>query len=140
MKIKFSFSFFKRSKYFRGRRLHGGEYDVKVEQAEFKELSVAATVDGGVLASVKTPGNKVVRTFKPDFTLIRQNVRDAPHEDYKNILLGFQYGNVPSVNSLESIYNFQASLYLHKILPNHGNNEIKGLDGEFILVIGLCST
>lgn len=95
------------SKYFRGRRLHGGEYDVKVEQAEFKELSVAATVDGGVLASVKTPGNKVVRTFKPDFTLIRQNVRDAPHEDYKNILLGFQYGNVPSVNSLESIYNFQ---------------------------------
>ena len=82
-----------------------------MEQAEFKELSVAATVDGGVLASVKTSGNKVVRTFKPDFTLIRQNVRDAPHEDYKNILLGFQYGNVPSVNSLESIYNFQASLY-----------------------------
>ena len=106
-----------RSKYFRGRRLHGGEYDVKVEQAEFKELSVAATVDGGVIASIKTSGNKVVRTFKPDFTLIRQNVRDAPHEDHKNILLGFQYGNVPSVNSLESIYNFQVIYWLFPSLP-----------------------
>ena len=96
------------SKYFRGRRLHGGEYDVKVEQAEFKELSVTANVDGGVTASIvlSKTGNKVVRSFKPDFILVRQNVRDA-HEDYKNLLLGFQFGNVPSVNSLESIYNFQ---------------------------------
>ena len=112
MKIKFFFSFFKRSKYFRGRRLHGGEYDVKVEQAEFKELSVAASVDGGATASVLLykSGNKVVRSFQPDFILVRQNVKDGPQEDYKNILLGFQYGNVPSVNSLESIYNFQASV------------------------------
>ena len=97
-----------RSKYFRGRRLHGGEYDVKVEQAEFKELSVTANVEGGITASIvlyKT-GNKVVRSFKPDFLLVRQNVKDA-NEDYKNLLLGFQYGNVASVNSLESIYNFQ---------------------------------
>ena len=83
-----------------------------VEQAEFKELSVAASVDGGATASVLLykSGNKVVRSFQPDFILVRQNVKDGPQEDYKNILLGFQYGNVPSVNSLESIYNFQASL------------------------------
>ena len=103
-----SFSISRRSKYFRGRRLHGGDYDVKVEQAEFKELSVTANVEGGITASIvlyKT-GNKVVRSFKPDFLLVRQNVKDA-NEDYRNLLLGFQYGNVPGVNSLESIYNFQ---------------------------------
>ena len=72
---------------------------------------MAASVDGGATASVLLykSGNKVVRSFQPDFILVRQNVKDGPQEDYKNILLGFQYGNVPSVNSLESIYNFQAS-------------------------------
>ena len=61
--FSFPISFFFRSKYFRGRRLHGGEYDIRVEQAEFKELSVTANSEGGVTASIllyKT-GNKVVR-------------------------------------------------------------------------------
>ena len=61
--ISYSFLFYSRSKYFRGRRIHGGEYDVRVEQAEFKELSVTANSEGGVTASIilyKT-GNKVVR-------------------------------------------------------------------------------
>ncbi len=30
----------------------------------------------------------------------------GPREDYRSILLGLQFGNVPSVNSLVSIYNF----------------------------------
>ena len=46
--------------------------------------------------------------LKPDFLLIRQDPRDAG-EDYKSALLGFQYGLVPSINSLESVYNFQVS-------------------------------
>ena len=45
------------------------------------------------------------RSFKPDFLLIRQHVRDA-HEDWRNLLLGFQYGGIPSINSLSSTYNF----------------------------------
>ncbi|KAJ8302106.1 hypothetical protein KUTeg_021093 [Tegillarca granosa] len=45
-------------------------------------------------------------SFKPDFLLIRQNIRDAG-ENWKNILIGFQYGGIPSINSLHSIYNFQ---------------------------------
>ena len=49
------------------------------------------------------------RTLKPDFLLVRQNLRDA-NENYKNLLLAFKYaGGVPSVNSLESIYNFQVN-------------------------------
>ena len=47
-----------------------------------------------------------LRSFRPDFLLVRQNLRDAG-EDHRNLLLGFQYGGIPSVNSLESIYNFQ---------------------------------
>ena len=50
-----------------------------------------------------------MRSFKPDFLLVRQNPRDA-NEDHRNLLYGFQYGNIPSVNSLESIYNFQVSV------------------------------
>lgn len=49
------------------------------------------------------------RTFKPDFLLVRQNLRDGS-EDYRGLLLGFQFGEIPSVNTLESIYNFQVSL------------------------------
>ena len=49
------------SKYFRGKRLHG-DYDIRVEQAEFKELTVTASGESGPvvgLASYKT-GAKVI--------------------------------------------------------------------------------
>ena len=97
------------SKYFRGKKIHG-EYDIRVEQAEFKELSVNSSSINGVVASIilAKSGNKVVRSFKPDFLLVRQNSRDA-HEDHRSILYGFQYGNIPSVNTLESLYNFDIS-------------------------------
>ena len=99
------------SKYFRGKKIHG-EYDIRVEQAEFKELSVNSSSINGVVASIilAKSGNKVVRSFKPDFLLVRQNSRDA-HEDHRSILYGFQYGNIPSVNTLESLYNFQVPMY-----------------------------
>ncbi|XP_020298659.1 synapsin [Pseudomyrmex gracilis] len=94
------------SKYFRGRRLHG-DYEIRVEQAEFRELSLTASETGTVVSmAVYRNGTKVIRSFKPDFVLIRQNLRDAG-EDYKNLLLGLMYGGVPSVNNLTAIYNFQ---------------------------------
>ncbi|XP_063216965.1 synapsin [Bacillus rossius redtenbacheri] len=95
------------SKYFRGKRLHG-DYDIRVEQAEFRELSLTAGGEAGVVVSMAVfrNGTKVVRSFRPDFLLVRQNLRDAG-EDHKPLLLGFTYGGVPSVNSLHAIYNFQ---------------------------------
>ncbi|XP_050686263.1 synapsin-like isoform X2 [Eriocheir sinensis] len=95
------------SKYFRGKRIHG-DWDIRVEQAEFRELSVTASSDSGVNVSmvVYRNGAKVVRSFKPDFVLIRQNLRDAG-EDYKNILLALKFGGVPSINNINAIYNFQ---------------------------------
>ncbi|KAL0277912.1 UNVERIFIED_CONTAM: hypothetical protein PYX00_005027 [Menopon gallinae] len=95
------------SKYFRGKRING-DYDIRVEQAEFKELSLTSNSETGTVVSMAVfrNGTKVVRSFRPDFLLIRQNLRDAG-EDHKNLLLGFEFGGVPSVNSLISIYGFQ---------------------------------
>lgn len=52
----------KRSKYFRGRRIHG-DWDVRVEQAEFRELSITSSTDSGATVSmaVYRNGTKVVR-------------------------------------------------------------------------------
>ena len=64
------------------------------------------------------------RTFKPDFLLIRQNLKDAT-EDYKNVLLGFQYGGVPSINSLQSIYNFQVTFVYQLLSPKISSRQDK---------------
>jgi len=95
------------SSYFQGKQVFG-DWDIRVEQAQFQDLTVRATSQGGVTVSIKEDrvGARSSRTFKPDFLLIRQNLKNAT-EDYKNVLLGFQYGGVPSINSLQSIYNFQ---------------------------------
>ena len=50
------------------------------------------------------------RSFRPDFALVRQNVRDAS-EDYKSIILALMYGNVPTINNLEAVYHFQVSSF-----------------------------
>lgn len=92
------------SKYFRGKKIHT-DWDIRVEQAEFKELTVTASSDGGVTACIPGPKGKGA-SFKPDFLLVRQNLKDAM-EDHRNLLLGFRYGGLPSVNSLEAIYCFQ---------------------------------
>ena len=138
-----------RSKYFRGRRIHG-DWDVRVEQAEFREISITGNSESGVLVSMAVirNGTKVVRysalssaflfytwiffsaknfrnvvnenklillfghdrSFRPDFALVRQNVRDAS-EDYKSIILALMYGNVPTINNLEAVYHFQVSSF-----------------------------
>ncbi|XP_069759784.1 synapsin-3-like isoform X2 [Narcine bancroftii] len=49
----------------------------------------------------------VLRSFKPDFVLIRQHVYNMAYgEDYRNLIVGLQYGRVPTLNSLQSVYNF----------------------------------
>ncbi|XP_074657259.1 synapsin-like, partial [Tubulanus polymorphus] len=94
------------SKYFRGRKIFG-DWDIRVEQAEFKEINLAAYSDSGTMVDIQVNrnGTKVVRSFKPDLVLIRQHVRDA-NEDWRNIILGLKYGGIPSVNSLHSMYQF----------------------------------
>ncbi|KAL8593454.1 hypothetical protein ACOMHN_037288 [Nucella lapillus] len=94
------------SKYFKGKKIFG-DWDIRVEQAEFSEINLAAYTDSGTMVDIQVnrSGTKVVRSFKPDFLLIRQHVRDA-HEDWRNLILGFQYGGIPALNSLSAAYNF----------------------------------
>ncbi|XP_041071827.1 synapsin-3-like [Carcharodon carcharias] len=96
------------SKYFRGKKVLD-EYEIRLEQAEFSELNLAAYVNGGCMIDMRLirNGTKVVRSFKPDFVVIRQHVYNMAHgEDYRNLIIGLQYGRVPSLNSLQSVYNF----------------------------------
>ncbi|XP_039626816.1 synapsin-2b [Polypterus senegalus] len=96
------------AKVLRGRKVLG-DYDIKVEQAEFFELNLVSHADGtcNVDMHVIRNGTKVVRSFKPDFVLIRQHAFSmAENEDFRNLVIGLQYAGVPSINSLESIYNF----------------------------------
>ncbi|XP_055618221.1 synapsin [Toxorhynchites rutilus septentrionalis] len=93
------------SKYFRGKRIHG-DHDIRVEQAEFKEISLTANAEVGPLASFNRGGSKQPKSFRPDFILVRQAPRDGAR-DHRSTLLGLKYGGVPSINSLHSLYQFQ---------------------------------
>lgn len=79
-------------------------------------------------------GGKVVRSFQPDFVLIRQNLRDAGR-DYKNLLLAFMYGGIPSVNSLAAIYNFQDKPWVFAHMMNfqrkHGRDAFPLIEQYF---------
>ncbi|KAK7128273.1 hypothetical protein R3I93_020772 [Phoxinus phoxinus] len=95
------------AKIFRGKKIQG-DYDVKVEQAEFSELNLVANANGtcSVDMQLVRNGTRVVRSFKPDFVLVRQHAYSmAQNEDFRNMIIGLQYAGIPSVNSLESIYN-----------------------------------
>jgi hypothetical protein len=62
------------SKYFRGKRI--GDYDIRVEQAEFKEITVTANSDGAnVSMAVFRGGTRVGRSFRPDFLLVSKPVK-----------------------------------------------------------------
>ncbi|XP_069391386.1 synapsin-2b isoform X2 [Paralichthys olivaceus] len=96
-----------RAKVFRGKKILG-DYDIRVEQAEFSEVNLISHSNGtcNVDMQVVRSGTKVVRSFRPDFVLVRQHAFSmAQNEDFRNLIIGLQYAGVPSVNSLDSIYN-----------------------------------
>ena len=68
-------------------------------------LKMVAITGGAII--IKCCVLFLYRTFKPDFVLVRQHARSMEvSEDWKNLIIGFQYGNIPSVNSWQAIYNF----------------------------------
>lgn len=59
-------------------------------------------------------------------------MRDAG-ENYKNILLGFMYAGVPSINSLTAVYNFQVSIKPKcclRLLLNISSNKVSLFVGQ----------
>uniref|UniRef100_A0A8B9JZL8 Synapsin-1 n=1 Tax=Astyanax mexicanus TaxID=7994 RepID=A0A8B9JZL8_ASTMX len=95
------------AKVFRGKKVQG-DFDIRVEQAEFSEINLVAHANGSCSVDMQVirNGTKVVRSFKPDFVLVRQHAYSmTQNEDFRNMIIGLQYAGIPSVNSLESIYN-----------------------------------
>lgn len=57
------------SKYFRGKKI--ADHDIRVEQAEFKEIHITASSEGAnVSMAVYRSGTRVARSFRPDFLLV----------------------------------------------------------------------
>ncbi|KAM4579342.1 synapsin-1 isoform 1-T1 [Fundulus diaphanus] len=95
-------------KVFRGRKIHG-EFDIKVEQAEFSEINLVANASGTYNVNMEAirNGHKVTKSFRPDFVLIRQHAFSMDRNgDHRNMVIGLQYAGLPSVNTLHSVYNF----------------------------------
>uniref|UniRef100_A0AAV2M4F9 E3 ubiquitin-protein ligase CBL n=1 Tax=Knipowitschia caucasica TaxID=637954 RepID=A0AAV2M4F9_KNICA len=77
-------------------------------QAEFSEVNLVAHSNGTCTIDMQVVrgGTRVVRSFRPDFVLVRQHAFSmAQNEDFRNLIIGLQYAGVHSVNSLDSIYN-----------------------------------
>lgn len=94
-------------KYFRGKKLLG-DWEIKVEQAQFSEISLTAYSEQGCVVSIfhDQIRSKPLKTFKPDFVLIRQHPSDL-NEDWQPILTGLMYGGTPCMNTLHAMYNMK---------------------------------
>uniref|UniRef100_A0A8C4SIL7 Synapsin-1 n=1 Tax=Erpetoichthys calabaricus TaxID=27687 RepID=A0A8C4SIL7_ERPCA len=96
------------AKFFKGKKVNG-EFDIRVEQAEFSELNLVAHATGSYSVDIDAlrNGAKVTKSIRPDFVLVRQHAFSmAKNGDFRNIVIGLQYAGLPSVNSLHSVYNF----------------------------------
>ena len=84
---------------------------VVVEQVEWKDLTVEMSAEDGAVVHCRASENPLPfsnqgkeRIVKPDFMLVRNFPIDLRSEDYKNQLMGLMMADVPSVNSLHSIF------------------------------------
>ncbi|NXD18537.1 SYN1 protein, partial [Nothocercus nigrocapillus] len=60
----------RRAKLFKGRKLHG-DVEVRVEQAQFSELSLVASTTGALTVTIDSPRGGT-RRLRPDFVLVRE--------------------------------------------------------------------
>eukprot|EP01080_Neovahlkampfia_damariscottae_P002665 gene2665-3861_t len=129
-------------KLFKDKKLKNGE-KIKVEVAGWQHITVNSSNKKGVICHLKGIDNlyqqKDDREFSVDFILIR-NFSGGLHEvSYKNILLAFMFNNIPSINSLKSIFlREKPILYgeLLKIQQKLGKDNFPIVDQNFYPNIG----
>jgi len=92
-------------KTFAGTKINGNE--VVVVQADWRSITLTGVSDFGKNRQTKVfvdVLHSTPFTISPDFLLIRSVVCVfKPEHNYRNLLHGFQFGDVPSVNSLHSV-------------------------------------
>jgi len=91
---------------FKGYRLEDGRA-IRVVQEGWQDILVTADSPAMSPQSPCLVHCKNGRTIRPDFVLVRNEVRGVDHtQDFRNALYGLMFAGVPAVNSLQSIYNF----------------------------------
>eukprot|EP01118_Nematostelium_gracile_P000258 TRINITY_DN10252_c0_g2_i1.p1 TRINITY_DN10252_c0_g2~~TRINITY_DN10252_c0_g2_i1.p1 ORF type:complete len:155 (+),score=24.70 TRINITY_DN10252_c0_g2_i1:1-465(+) len=108
------------SPFFSKQKLENGE-DIKVEQAEWKDISISASSEKGITVHLKASENPFPFTTQkedrvivnPDFVLIRNFPTNLHGIDYKSTVMGFMYANTPSINSFHSIFMCMNRVLLH---------------------------
>jgi len=118
---------------FKGQKGPDGEA-IKVEQSQW-DLLEAVYIDGVVTVTAKPSPNPIdkgqgqERTFTPDFILVRNFVLGLHGTSYLNTLMALRIANVPSVNSLDSIFfSTQRAFFiaeLNRIQAKLQNTEFK---------------
>jgi len=96
---------------FKGKTLPDGS-TIRVVQASWIETGVTVYNEGGCMmriAPVRESEGQIKRpdslTVKPDFLLVRNQVRGpTPNSDKRNVLYGLMNANIPSINTLQSLY------------------------------------
>merc|ERR1712166_1212764 len=79
---------------------------VETMQCGWDDLSFTAYCEDGAtstVCSINKGRNRAM--YKPDFLLLRNEVYSLPpNGDFRNLLYGLQFAQVPSVNSLEAVH------------------------------------
>jgi Synapsin, ATP binding domain/Synapsin, N-terminal domain len=95
---------------FKGAQLADGSR-IQVEQTEWKSISAVSCSEKGAVLNVEPSSNPFPftnqgeqRIVQPDFALIRNFPNGLHGISYKNVLMALMFANVPSVNSLQSIF------------------------------------
>ena len=82
------------------------QHHVSDHNKSFNETTVRPVLESNACEALNTVSECLHRSFKPDFVLIRQHAFSmTENADFRNLIIGLQYAGIPSINSLESIYN-----------------------------------
>jgi len=97
----------------KGVKLLNGD-PIKVEQTRWKYLHAEASTEGGTTVHLSQhvypdepwpwSNQKADRTVKPDFCLIRNFPLDSHGDSFRAQVLALKFSNLPSVNSIDSVY------------------------------------
>jgi hypothetical protein len=121
---------------FQDERLRNGR-PLKVLSAQWSDFTVFADSASGSLRVyveiVRGPSRGI---FKPDFVLIRSEVRGVTEDlDFRNSLFALMFGNVPSLNSLHSVYCFLerpvVQAELNRLQAAHGRDRFPVVQQSF---------
>ncbi|NWU87372.1 SYN protein, partial [Onychorhynchus coronatus] len=87
-----------RVKLFKGKSVHG-DVELRVEQAQFSELSLAASTHGALSVTIDSPRGGT-RRVRPDFVLVREPPEGGAGDAPRRLLVGLHLGGVPSTDPL----------------------------------------